>query len=68
MAWDIEHMEGEGNLACLRGWVKMTLAISGQEMSFNGKFGDVCRKEADGQWRFSHIIWNSNEAAPGTAG
>ena len=63
MAWDIDHIEGVIGLACLRGWVKMTLDVSGQEVLFNGKYTDICRKQADGSWRFALVIWNSNESA-----
>lgn len=63
MEWDIDHVQGKADLACLRGWVRMTLVVSGQEVCFNGKYTDVCRKQADGAWHFALIIWNSNEPA-----
>jgi len=63
MASDLDHIEGAFGLAYLRGWVKLTLDVSGQEVLFNGKFTDVCRKQVDGTWRFALSIWNSNEAA-----
>src|SRR5947208_15716358 len=62
MDWDIEHVEGNGDLAWLRGWVKMTLDVSGQQIRFNGKYADVCRKQS-GSWRFAAVMWNSNEPA-----
>jgi ketosteroid isomerase-like protein len=34
MAWDIEHMEGAGDLAVLRGWVTMTLDVNGEQVRF----------------------------------
>jgi ketosteroid isomerase-like protein len=61
MDWDIDHVEGSSDLAWLRGWVRMSLEHSGQEIKFNGKYTDVCRKEADGVWRMALVIWNSNE-------
>lgn len=63
MEWDIDHVQGKADLAYLSGWVKMTLEVSGQEIRFNGKYTDVCRKQADGSWRFALVIWNSNEPA-----
>ena len=63
MAFDIDHLEGVGHLACLRGWVKMTLDVSGQQVLFNGKYTDVCRKQPDGTWRFALVMWSSNEPA-----
>jgi ketosteroid isomerase-like protein len=61
MAIEIDHIEGAAQLACLRGAVKMTLDISGQEVLFNGKYTDLFRKQPDGTWRFALVIWNSNE-------
>jgi len=65
MAWDIDHLESAGDLAWLRGWVRMTLDVSGQSVDFNGKYADVCRRSPDGAWRFAFVMWSSNEAAPG---
>jgi ketosteroid isomerase-like protein len=62
MEWDIDHMDGNGDLAWLRGWVRMTLEASGQQVKFNGKYTDVCRKQS-GSWRFALVIWNSNDPA-----
>jgi ketosteroid isomerase-like protein len=63
MAWDIDHIEGAGHLAFARGWVRMTLEISGQQLAFDGKYTDVFRKQLDGTWRFALVIWNSNNPA-----
>jgi ketosteroid isomerase-like protein len=63
MAWDIEHVEGAGQLAWARGWVRMTLEVSGQQVGFDGKYTDLFRKGSDGTWRFALVVWNSNTAA-----
>ena len=63
MGWDIDHLESTGDLAWLRGWVRMDLDIGGQAVSFNGKYTDVARRGADGQWRMAVVMWSSNEAA-----
>lgn len=60
MWWDIKQLEGRGDLACLRGAVRQTLVIDGQDVLFDGKYFDTMRKEADGVWRFATIMWNSN--------
>lgn len=65
MAWDIEHLESAGDLAWLRGPVRMTFDVAGQSVAFDGKFTDVCRQTPDGTWRFAVVMWSSNEAAPG---
>jgi ketosteroid isomerase-like protein len=62
MDWDIEHTEGNGDLAWLRGWVNMTLDVSGQQIRFNGKYTDVCRKQS-GSWRIALVMWSSNDPA-----
>jgi len=63
MSLDMERVEGAGQLACVRGWVKMTLEISGQQLAFDGKYIDVLRKQPDGMWRFAQVMWNANTAA-----
>ena len=64
MWWDIDDVQGRGDLACLRGSVKETFDVDGQDVKFDGKYCDVVRKGEDGQWRFALVIWNSN-APPG---
>jgi len=63
MAWHIDHLEGTAHLACARGWVKMTLDVSGQQVVFDGKYTDLLRRQPDGTWRFALVMWNSNSAA-----
>ena len=65
MAWDIDHLESDGDLAWLRGPVRMTVDVAGQSVAFDGKYTDVCRQTSDGTWRFAVVMWSSNEAAPG---
>lgn len=58
MAWDIDHAEGKGDLAVLRGWVEQTLVESGEEVQIRGKYTDLLRREPDGTWRYALVIWN----------
>lgn len=60
MWWDIKEIEGCGDLACLRGALRQTLVADGQDVLFDGKYANTMRKEADGNWRFATLIWNSN--------
>ena len=60
MWWDIKYLEGRGDLAFVRGAVRQTLVIDGQDILFDGKYSDTMRKDADGVWRFASIMWNSN--------
>ena len=64
MGWGIDHIEEAGDLAWLRGWVRMTLDVSGQTVDFDGKYTDIARRGADGTWRMAQVMWSSNEAAP----
>ena len=66
MGWGVDHIEEAGDLAWLRGWVRMTLDVSGQTVDFNGKYTDIARRGADGTWRMAHVMWSSNEPAPTT--
>jgi ketosteroid isomerase-like protein len=60
MSWDIKHIEARSGLGTLRGSVRQTIQIDGQDVPFDGKYCDIIRKEADGKWRFAVVIWNSN--------
>ena len=61
MKWDIDHIEGHEDVATLRGWFDITAQTEEGEGTERGKFVDILRKEDDGRWRFSCIIWNTNE-------
>lgn len=61
--WGFDEIEVSGDLAVGVGWGKMTVEIEGQEASINIKLADTFRRGDDGSWRFSHLIWNENEAA-----
>ena len=63
MSLDIDRVEGTGHLACVRGSVRMTLEVSGQQLAFDGKYTDLFRKQPDGTWRFALVMWNSNKPA-----
>ncbi len=62
MSWSIDQVEVRGDVAYLRGPVAEVLEIDGQEERFNGKYSDLMRRGEDGAWRFSVIMWTSDEA------
>lgn len=58
MTWSIDHVDTEGDLACIRGPGRQTLVIDGKTVNNEFKFCDVAHRGPDGAWRFSSIIWN----------
>lgn len=61
--WGFDEIEVSGDLAVGVGWGEMTVEIEGQEASTTIKLADALHRGEDGTWRFSHVIWNENEAA-----
>jgi ketosteroid isomerase-like protein len=57
------HVEGIRDLATARGSFTITAEVEGNEMSITGKFLDTFRKQSDGTWRYSHVIWNHDHPA-----
>ena len=60
MEWSVDDLQESGDVAYLRGPVRQSLEVDGQPEEFDGKYCDVMVKGADGQWRFSLVIFNSN--------
>jgi len=58
--FEFDHIEGRDDFATLQGSYDMTVETEAGEASAVGKFVDVVRKGADGNWRFSCIIWNDD--------
>jgi len=63
MSLDIDRIEGAGHLAGVRGLVRMTLEVSGQQLEFDGKYTDLFRKQPNGRWFYALVMWNSNTPA-----
>jgi len=63
MSLDIDRIEGTGHLAGVRGLVRMTLEVSGQQLEFDGKYTDLFRKQPNGRWLYALVMWNSNKPA-----
>lgn len=60
MEWSVDDLHEHGDVAYLRGPVRQLFEIDDQVEEFDGKYCDVMVKGADGQWRFSVVIWNAN--------
>lgn len=62
-----EEVEGHGDLAYVRGIYSMTLTLPGAPAPIpdNGKYLAIFRKQADGTWKASRDIFNSDLPVPG---
>jgi ketosteroid isomerase-like protein len=60
MWWEVSDLDETGDLAVVRGPVKETLEIEGEEVLIDGKYCDVLRRGTDGEWRISVVMWNSS--------
>ena len=58
--WDFDRIDVNGDLATGVGRGTWTLDINGQLTSATFKFADVFRKSADGNWKYAHVIWNTD--------
>ena len=59
--WDFDRLQVDGDLAVGSGSGSMTIEVEGEEVSSNFDFTDVLRKDQDGTWLYSSIIFNTNE-------
>jgi uncharacterized protein (TIGR02246 family) len=66
MAFDLEEIDGRGDLAFVRGAYRMTMEIAGAPgpVTDEGKFVEIRRKQADGRWLIAVDIFNSNLPPP----
>lgn len=62
MSWDVAGLEAAEDMAFVRGSVQQTLQLDEGDYEVDGKYCDLVRREADGQWRFAVIIWNENRS------
>ncbi len=58
--WDFDRIEVDGDLATGVGHGTWTLDINGQLVSASFKFADVFKKSPDGNWKYAHVIWNTD--------
>ena len=58
--WDFDRIEVNGDLATGVGRGIWTLDISGQPVSATFKFADILRRGPDGNWKYAHVIWNTD--------
>ena len=62
MVWDFDRIEVRGDLAIGNGSGNMTIEADGQEISMSFDFTDVLRRDQHGNWLYSSVIFNSNDA------
>jgi ketosteroid isomerase-like protein len=58
--FDFDQIEGQGDLAYGRGGFRMTVEVDGSPAEVDGKFVDIFRRDAQGEWKYAVVIWNSN--------
>jgi uncharacterized protein (TIGR02246 family) len=61
-----EQVQVEGNLAYGRGFARLILTPKqgGPTIRSTAKYLNILERQADGTWKTTHDIWNSNEKAP----
>lgn len=63
---DIVEVEVDGDLAVI--WTNYTVTLTfkdgGAQITNNGKWIKVLKRQTDGSWKFSRNIWNSDNPAP----
>ena len=66
MSFDLDEVDGRGDLAFVRGSYRMTMEIPGAPapVTDEGKFVEIRRKQADGSWLVAVDIFNSNLPPP----
>jgi ketosteroid isomerase-like protein len=58
-----------GDWAYDRGNYTLTVTPKpGKPMEESGKYLAVCKRQPDGSWKISRLIYNSNNPPPGAAG
>jgi uncharacterized protein (TIGR02246 family) len=63
-----EEIEISGDLAFARGTYRMTMKpAEGKPIRDIGKFIEIWQRQADGSWKISHEIWNSDKPLPAPA-
>lgn len=57
-----EEVEVSGDLAYGRGYAKVTLypKAGGDSLMSTAKYLNILKKQADGTWKTTHDVWNSN--------
>jgi uncharacterized protein (TIGR02246 family) len=57
----VDDLDGRGDVAYMRGTFAMTLEPEGAPaVSVTGKYVEILKKQADGEWRFAVDIFNSD--------
>jgi len=66
-----DEVTGEGDLAYVRGTYVLSMIFpNGSSASDSGSFLEIHRRQSDGTWLYSRLIWHPDAApgaAPGTA-
>ncbi len=58
------EISGAGDVAYVRGVYEYTATVEGESVTDSGKYLVVMRKDADGSWKTTSQIWNSDLPLP----
>jgi uncharacterized protein (TIGR02246 family) len=59
-SYDPVTVEGRADLAYVRGTYTLKGTMAGQTFDDVGKYVEICKKQPDGSWLVSVLIWNSD--------
>ena len=67
LKFDVASLEGRGDLAYEYGAYSMAAILPGSSVpaTDKGKYVVIWKKQADGAWKITHDIWNSDLPVPG---
>ena len=64
----VDEVTGQGDLAYTRGTYAFTATMpDGASMSDKGSFLEIHRRQADGSWPYTRLMWHSDSPPPPTA-
>lgn len=62
---NVDEVRGRGDLAYARGTYMISVELPDKSAATeNGAFLETHRKQADGTWRYAHIMWHSMSPPP----
>ena len=57
---EIQEIDGRSDLAFYWGHISQVIVVEGEEQNFRGKALGIVRKQTDGSWKVTHVMWNAS--------